>query len=48
MLQRLLREICRGKEITAPSFSIGDSNRKVFYSLLLPLYEKDNGVPGES
>lgn len=41
LLQRLLREICRGNDIIAPDFSIDDINRKQFYSLLLPLYEKE-------
>ncbi|MDW7658610.1 MAG: recombinase family protein [Bacillota bacterium] len=41
LLQRLLREICRGNDIVAPDFSIDDSNRKQFYALLLPLYEKE-------
>ena len=40
-IARLLRDICAGYVITADEFSIDDSNRKAFYTLLMSLYRKE-------
>ncbi|NLO60142.1 MAG: recombinase family protein [Spirochaetales bacterium] len=40
-IQQLLRIICAGDDVSAEDFSINDSNRREYYSLLMSLYRKE-------
>ncbi|MDD2393797.1 MAG: hypothetical protein PHN99_08510 [Eubacteriales bacterium] len=39
--ERILKIICYGNDVRTDGFSIDDSNRKAFYSLLIPLYRNE-------
>ena len=43
--QRLLKAICFGNDVKACGYSIDDSNRKAFYSLLISLYRNELDYP---